>query len=142
MDNTAVVEKRKQWTAEEYRHWDATGEFPEWHAKAQAPDHSTSRRVRGTQLPADLCAGKHGGDIASALAFERSKHRHSAMFETLRQVFRAHGELTSKEIAAILGVPDKNKFAPRLSDMLIRMKEIERTGLMRGGAHVLRLVRS
>jgi hypothetical protein len=44
MDNTAVVEKRK-WTAEEFATFKATGEFPEWHKKHQAPDHSTSKRL-------------------------------------------------------------------------------------------------
>jgi hypothetical protein len=104
-----------------------------------APCH---RRVpKSKRLPNDLCAGKHGGNTASALAFEKSRRGHSEMFETLREVFHAHGELTSKEVAGILGLPDKNKFAPRLSDMLIRTHELERTGEMRNGAYVLRLVR-
>jgi len=63
------------------------------------------------------------------------------MYAILREVLEAHGPLTSHEIAALLNLPNRNSFAPRLTEMRA-FGWIERTGEMRGGAHVLRLVRS
>jgi hypothetical protein len=109
-----------------------------------APDHSASRRLRDRFSPTaddDLCAGKHGGDFASVLAHDRAKRGKARMYGILREVFDAHGELTTHEIAAVLGEENRNRFAPRLTEMRA-YGMVERTGEMRGGCHVLRLVRS
>ncbi|HET9283187.1 MAG TPA: hypothetical protein VFR24_14600 [Candidatus Angelobacter sp.] len=107
-----------------------------------APDHSTSRRLRKHQFSPqdDLCSKKHGGDFASTLAHDRALHGKKEMYRTLIEVLEAHGPLTSHEISEVLGLANRNKFAPRLSEMKA-LGMIERTGELRGGAYVLRLVR-
>jgi len=105
-----------------------------------APDHSTNRKLRKQRLTPqdDLCAAKHGGDLASTLAHDRAMHGKKVMYQTLTELLEKHGPLTSHEIAAILNLPNRNSFAPRLSEMRA-FGWIERTGELRGGAYVLRL---
>ncbi|MGC2528627.1 MAG: hypothetical protein WA639_12825 [Candidatus Acidiferrum sp.] len=135
-----------KWSREDYERWLKDGTLCE---KAlpddkSVPNQSTSRKVAQADrryLPtadADLCAGKHGDDFASVLAHDRAKAGKSRMYAILREVLEAHGPLTTHEIACILGEENRNKFAPRLTEMRA-FGWIERTGTMRGGCHVLRL---
>jgi hypothetical protein len=141
MDNTAVLEKRK-WTAEEYSRFNTTGEYPEWHEKAQAPDHSTSRRVRkacGGNLPDDLCAGKSGNDLPSALAFDRTKQTRREWHNLLTDIFAQHPEgLTTNELKVILGVPAES-WRPRVTEL--KAAGVVIPGELRRGCRVYRLVR-
>lgn len=118
----------------------AKARFPEMFTNDIAPDRSVSRREPRPMVE-DICANHHKGNLASELAFQKSKHSHSETIGMLVELFEAHGgRLTSKEVGQILGQPDKNKFAPRLSDMVHKHHLLEQTDEMRGGAHVLRLV--
>jgi hypothetical protein len=114
--------------------------YPELFTNDTAPDRSVSRREPRPPQE-DICANKHKGNLASVLAFEKAKHTRSETINMLVELFEAHGgSLTSKEVGQILGQPDKNKFAPRLSDMLHKYHLLEKTDQMRDGAYVLRLV--
>lgn len=87
----------------------------------------------------DICANNHGGDLASNLAFEKARHTRQFMYDTLTDLFMAHGNLTSNEIADLLGLPNRNQFAPRISEMR-RAGAVTTTGELRDGCNVLRLV--
>ena len=106
--------------------------------RENAPDRSVSRRTPRPKID-DVCANRHGGDSASAAAWQKARKGVRQTIEMLIEVFRAHGELTSHEIAEIIGVPNRNSWAPRISDMLHRYNLLEQTGQMRNGCHVLRL---
>jgi hypothetical protein len=106
-----------------------------------APDHTVTRRLCKTHTPVpgtDMCAGKHGGDIASSLAFDRASHKTRERQQEVIDMLRAHGPLTTADIARIANT-DRNVYDPRCTE-LRAMGVIERTGEMRNGCHVLRLV--
>lgn len=127
--------ERSKLLAEKYRQT-----HPEVFTNDTAPDRSVSRRTPRPPQE-DICANKHKGNLASVLAFEKAKHTRSKTINMLVELFEAHGgRLTSKEVGQILGQPDKNKFAPRLSDMIHKWHLLEKTDEMRDGAYVLRLV--
>jgi hypothetical protein len=102
-----------------------------------APDHSVSRR--SPRLPEDICSNKHGGNLASNLAYERMKYGHNEIYEEIRALFRQHGTLTSKQIEELTGWKT-NHFAPRLTELRLVHYEIMRTGRLIDGAYVLKLV--
>src|SRR5205814_1687110 len=89
---------------------------PEMFEDATAPDRSVSRRTPRHDN-GDICAGKSGNSLASALAFEKAKLGRSEMYATLRELFHAHDDLTTKEIGELLGLQDKNLYAPRCSEL-------------------------
>jgi hypothetical protein len=88
---------------------------------------------------ADICENNHGGNLASVLAFERAQAGMLEMRARLLDLFNAHDNLTSKEIGEMLGIQDKNLFAPRLSDLKSEGILYE-TGQRRDHCNVLRLV--
>jgi len=91
-------------------------------------------------LPDDICAAKHGNALASVLAFEKAKLGRQQMYTTLVDLLRQHPMgLTSHEIAEILGLPNRNQFAPRLTE-LCGMDVCRKTGELRGGCHVVKLL--
>jgi len=49
---TPLTPEERSWTAPEYMHWSATGEFPAWHPSYNptAPDHSVSRNHKHSKL--------------------------------------------------------------------------------------------
>jgi hypothetical protein len=107
-----------------------------------APDHTVSRRLCKNHSPkpgTDLCAGKHGGDEASEAAFVRASTKMRERQQEVIEMLKAHGSLTTADIARIANT-DRNVYDPRCTE-LRAMGVIERTGEMRGGCHVLRLVR-
>lgn len=145
MNNTELETFPAKWSREDYERWlrDDTLCEEALPDDKSAPDHSTSRKVSDVdkrRLPDDLCAGKHGGDYASVLAHDRVKPKKAKMYAILREVLEAHGPLTTHEIACILGEENRNRFAPRLTEMRA-YGWVERTGQLRDGCHVLRLVR-
>jgi hypothetical protein len=148
MNNTELETFPAKWTREDYERWlrDDTLCEQALPDDRSAPDHSTSRKVAqsdGRHTPTredDLCVGKHGGDVASVLAHEKIKPKKAKMYAILREVLDVHGPLTTHEIACILGEENRNRFAPRLTEMRV-YGWVERTGEMRGGCHVLKLVR-
>jgi hypothetical protein len=90
--------------------------------------------------PDDICSGKHGGNFASVLAHEKAKLGKKEMYSILLDVFRQYPMgLTSHQLSEILGMPNRNQFAPRLSEMkaagVLRQSEE-----MRDGCHVLKLL--
>jgi hypothetical protein len=89
----------------------------------------------------DICENNHGGNLASVIAFERAQAGMVEMRARLLDLFDAHGDLTSKDIAELLGLKNPNHFAPRISD-LKNEGILRETGAMRDHCHVLRLVNS
>lgn len=86
----------------------------------------------------DICFNKHQGNTASVAAYEKCLHSKAEMFETLKTLFRIYDTLTSHEIADILGISNRNKFAPRLSEMK-NAGMLRETGELRNGCHALKL---
>jgi predicted HTH transcriptional regulator len=111
-----------------------TEELP---AGKPAPDHSMTSRVRGSRLPDDICVAKHGGDGASAAAFDRAKASRRQRHAELLEMLRVNGPMTTREIAEATGC-DRNVYDPRCSELKAE-GAIRRTGEMRLGCHVLAL---
>ena len=97
------------------------------------------RTITDRMQSADVCENNHGGNLASVLAFERAQEGMALMRARLLDLFDAHDNLTSKEIGELLGIDDKNLFAPRLSDMKSEGILYE-TGQRRDHCNVLRIV--
>jgi hypothetical protein len=65
----------------------------------------------------DICRRKHGGNRESEAAYRSpGKREMSAKIATLYSLLGLAGA-TPDEVAALLGLPDKNKTAPRISEL-------------------------
>jgi hypothetical protein len=101
-------------------------------------------RERPKRIPEDICETKHGGNTASVAAHEKTRHTKLMMYEELTELFRAHGDLTSKQVVELYygnRNHNRNATSPRLSEMKA-MGWLEETGQILDGCHVLRLVRN
>lgn len=88
----------------------------------------------------DICYSHHRGDTASVLAHDKAALGKQEMYETLKALFRQHPMgLTSHEIAELLGLPNRNQFAPRLSEMKAA-GILRESGEHRNGCHVLKML--
>jgi hypothetical protein len=97
--------------------------------------------ARNASGDADICRRKHGGDTASVHAYGRAMRGAARMYAILTDLLAAHPEgLTTKQIAVLIGEENRNRFAPRLSEMCSQGL-VYKTGELKQGCHVLKLNR-